>query len=1082
MKAFISSTSEDLADYRAAAREVCARLSLIPVGMEDFESMGVGATAGSQSKVKESNVYVGIIANRYGYIEAGHDKSVTELEFEYAGRLGLDRLCFLADAAARLPGYPGEDQAKLAAFKAQINHLIRSTFTDPSDFRYKLYDSLLKWLFRQRGGTVLERYVFEPLFADYARFGGREHDVARIATFLDSADARYLVVSAPAGYGKTALAVKTIDQYRDDCAYHFFTTRYASGSLREMLGEQGFLRNTVQQLRLWDVPALDTWQSPTTLSGWVAAYHSLVKRDLRERHLLVVDGLDEVSGFSLKPYFNVTPGQNFKIIVTVRDVGQDLADEYGFPPGRTAYLALSGFSSTDVAAALRLAGKKAGAFADEPSLLAKVITVTTPQDTVEGADPLYVTFLADAIERGDVDAANVDRQPRRLEGYLAEWWKATVAEAGTKEALDLLGTLAAVLGPIGRDDLIGLHEGLRGSWTDDPIRRLVASMRRVVAGSDEDGYAFAHPRFRDYVRKFPEVAPFDAKLLAYCEGWRGRRRRYALTYGVRHLAQARHFDRLFETVLDEEFQSEQREVLGTIRQTLTDLTIAIGAGCEHDRFLDVFRAAGSYRRLVGAEGVARAIFSCAREGRFDAAAAGAETYGLGAKTSSAWMMALRAYLLWAAVRTGRRDAAVALIAASGRQLGLRLHGSLLHVTDLCEALVASAVAIDASLASEIGLDAAWAPPVLARLKAALPAPGDLQALLNTVTRRTEMLEAQTSERPSPEYAIEYISEERAGDYIAQLRDGLIALAGDPRGRELIDRALVPVEANPYPRYRDIGLVALGVAALAVPDVEWTAARLERILETGLEKEGVTFTFDLAAQLVAEAARRSMPAHALVEYLQRAESSSDRWGTRLRCLSARAAAGATQDDRTSAATMLEAAGTADGGFAGYMSAHLLALASRWCELGVPARVAELGLVARSRWHAGRVRDPKFAQERQELVGRYEQWFAEPAPEWPEAASTLRLTADADARRVYKDLVAARWLAAGTSSGWGALISASLNDATALDLVLARFASRAVLRHRRGERDLPDAALAEAMTICGERFATSRPWEASTPAVA
>src|SRR5262249_11148831 len=94
MKAFISSTSEDLADYRAAAREVCARLSLIPVGMEDFESMGVGATAGSQSKVKESNVYVGIIANRYGYIEAGHDKSVTELEFEYAGRLGLDRLCF----------------------------------------------------------------------------------------------------------------------------------------------------------------------------------------------------------------------------------------------------------------------------------------------------------------------------------------------------------------------------------------------------------------------------------------------------------------------------------------------------------------------------------------------------------------------------------------------------------------------------------------------------------------------------------------------------------------------------------------------------------------------------------------------------------------------------------------------------------------------------------------------------------------------------------------------------------------------------------------------------------------------------
>ncbi|HMF94036.1 MAG TPA: DUF4062 domain-containing protein [Vicinamibacterales bacterium] len=1080
MKAFISSTSEDLAEYRTAARDVCARLSLIPVGMEDFESMGVGATAGSQSKVKESNVYVGIIANRYGYIEAGQEKSVTELEFDYAGQLGLDRLCFLADPAAKLPSFPGEDQGKLAAFKARINHLIRSTFKDPSEFRYKLYDSLLKWLFRQRRGTVLERYVFEPLFADYARFGGREHDIARIEAFLDSANASYLVVSAPAGYGKTALAVKTIDQYRDDCAYHFFTTRYASGSLREMLGEQGFLRNTVQQLRLWDVPALDSWQSPTTLSGWVAAYHALVKRDLRERHLLVVDGLDEVGGFSLKPYFNVAPGTNLKIITTVRDVGQDLADEYGFPAGRTSYLALSGFSASDVAAALRLAGKKAGAFADQSSLLAKVITVTTPQGTVAGADPLYVTFLADAIERGNVTAANVGRQPRRLEDYLADWWKATVAEAGTKEALDLLGTLAAALGPIGRDDLIALHEELRGSWTDDPIRRLVTSMRRVVAGSDQDGYAFAHPRFRDYVRKFPEVAPFDAKLLAYCEGWRGQPRRYALTYAVKHLAQAGKLDRLFETVLDEEFQGEQRAVLGTIRHTLTDLTIAIGAGCAHDRFLDVLRAAASYRRLVGAEGVAGAIFSCAREGRFDAAAAAAETYGLGAKTSSAWMLALRAYLIWAAVRSGRRDAAVAMIAASGRQLGLRVHGSLLHVTDLCEALIASAIAIDPSLAAEISVDAPWAAQVLARLKA-VPAVGDVQALLDNVTRRTETLEAQTGEHPSPEYAVEYLSEERAGDYFAQLRDGLITLAGASRGRELIDRALAAVERNPYPRYRDIGLVALGVSALAAPDSEWTTVRLEQILETGLEKEGVTFTFDLAAQLVAEARRRSMAAPALFEYLQRGESSSDRWGSRLRCLSARAAADATQDDRPSAIARLESAGRADGGFAGYMSAHLLSLASRWCELGVPARVAELGIIARSRWHAGRVRDPRFAHERQDLVARYEQWFADPPPGWPEAASTLRLTADADARRAYKDLAAARWLAAGKATGWGELISASLNDATALDLVLARFASRAIRRHNRGERGLTDAALAEAMTICGERFATSRPWDAGTPAV-
>ena len=231
------------------------------------------------------------------------------------------------------------------------------------------------------------------------------------------------------------------------------------------------------------------------------------------------------------------------------------------------------------------------------------------------------TFLADAIERGDVTTATVGKQPRKLEAFLKDWWKATVAQAGAdKAALDL--PRDARRGAWSRSTATisaSLHERLRSSWTDDPIARLVTGMRRVVAGSDEDGYAFAHPRFRSYVRRFPEIAPYDAQLLAYCEGWRGQSRRYALTYGIRHLAQAQRHDRLIETVLDEEFQAEQKQVLGSIQQTLTDLGTAIRAGCDHDRFLDVLRCATSYRRLVQTEGVARAVFSRVRERRFDAA-------------------------------------------------------------------------------------------------------------------------------------------------------------------------------------------------------------------------------------------------------------------------------------------------------------------------------------------------------------------------------------------------------------------------------------------------------------------------------
>src|SRR5688572_1511542 len=131
MKVFISSTSKDLGEYRQAAHEVCNRLSLVPIGMEQFESMGAGATSGSRFKMQDADVYVGILANRYGYIEDGFDKSVTELEYEYAESLGLERLFFVAADAAHLPTYPGDDLARLAVFKARVDTLIRSTFENP---------------------------------------------------------------------------------------------------------------------------------------------------------------------------------------------------------------------------------------------------------------------------------------------------------------------------------------------------------------------------------------------------------------------------------------------------------------------------------------------------------------------------------------------------------------------------------------------------------------------------------------------------------------------------------------------------------------------------------------------------------------------------------------------------------------------------------------------------------------------------------------------------------------------------------------------------------------------------------------
>jgi Domain of unknown function (DUF4062) len=91
-KAFISSTSVDLHEYRQAAIQVCNELGLVPIAMEFFEAMGKGAGAGSKQELDDADLYIGIFAHRYGYIEEG-----TEMEFDYAAELQLDRLCFVID-------------------------------------------------------------------------------------------------------------------------------------------------------------------------------------------------------------------------------------------------------------------------------------------------------------------------------------------------------------------------------------------------------------------------------------------------------------------------------------------------------------------------------------------------------------------------------------------------------------------------------------------------------------------------------------------------------------------------------------------------------------------------------------------------------------------------------------------------------------------------------------------------------------------------------------------------------------------------------------------------------------------------
>ena len=218
-KVFISSTSLDLQAYRAAAIEECNRLGLVPLAMEYFPAMGLGAVAGSMAKLDEADLYVGIFAHRYGYVEAGHERSVTETEFDYAGETRrLERLCYLID-----PNYPWPDEARektdrLEAFHKKIQtSLIRDLYTTPIDFQGKLRLALIDW--RQRQGARFVRQpplslrLLDPMPENRLKHGaratafvGRASEIAALTRFLDgNRPISWLVVAGPPGSGKSRL-------------------------------------------------------------------------------------------------------------------------------------------------------------------------------------------------------------------------------------------------------------------------------------------------------------------------------------------------------------------------------------------------------------------------------------------------------------------------------------------------------------------------------------------------------------------------------------------------------------------------------------------------------------------------------------------------------------------------------------------------------------------------------------------------------------------------------------------------------------------------------------------------------------
>ena len=91
---FISSLMRGFADERNAAKEAITRLRQQPVMAEDFGAQPVSSQTACLEGVRNSDIYVGIYAERYGYVAPTSGLAATEEEFQEARRRGMPILCF----------------------------------------------------------------------------------------------------------------------------------------------------------------------------------------------------------------------------------------------------------------------------------------------------------------------------------------------------------------------------------------------------------------------------------------------------------------------------------------------------------------------------------------------------------------------------------------------------------------------------------------------------------------------------------------------------------------------------------------------------------------------------------------------------------------------------------------------------------------------------------------------------------------------------------------------------------------------------------------------------------------------------
>ncbi|WP_448623469.1 DUF4062 domain-containing protein [Geodermatophilus sp. URMC 64] len=217
LRVFVSSTLAELAEERAAVARAVTALRLTPVMFE------LGARPHPprelyRAYLAQSDIFVGLYWQRYGWIGPGMDISGLEDEFRLSG--SLPRLLYVKSPA---PDREPRLAAMIDELQSEGADSYRS-FRTPRELTRLVRDDLALLLSERFAAADVDhdvspgtpdRPTARSLPVTSTSLIGREQDVDNVAALLQTPGVRLVSLTGPGGVGKTRLAIAVAERLGD---------------------------------------------------------------------------------------------------------------------------------------------------------------------------------------------------------------------------------------------------------------------------------------------------------------------------------------------------------------------------------------------------------------------------------------------------------------------------------------------------------------------------------------------------------------------------------------------------------------------------------------------------------------------------------------------------------------------------------------------------------------------------------------------------------------------------------------------------------------------------------------------------